>query len=117
MAEKLFLLSVEDYKKYRDRIKQKKGWWWLRSQGCSIYRASFVGCEGDICSTGGHVALPGYVCPTMHLKLNALLNVPWTKEGKYIKMGVHNGKPIKWQLLDFRTFYCKYIRKDKNIEH
>lgn len=24
MAEKLFLLSVEDYKKYRDRIKQKK---------------------------------------------------------------------------------------------
>lgn len=106
MAEKFFLLSLEDYKKYRDRIKAKKGWWWLRTQGCSKDRVAFVGNEGDLCSTGSHVASSGYVCPAMYLKPNALLNLPWTKEGKYIKLGVNNNKPIKWQLLDWESGLC-----------
>lgn len=33
MNDEIFLLSIEEYKKYHDRIPHINCWWWLRSPG------------------------------------------------------------------------------------
>ena len=52
MNDNIFLLSIEEYEKYKERIPQINCWWWLRSKGdYSVYVAS-VNYDGSICYAG-----------------------------------------------------------------
>ena len=50
--DKIFLLSVDEYKKYADKIPSTP-WWWLRSPGCDqnltyyVYRDGWTDCYGS----------------------------------------------------------------------
>lgn len=47
------LLSAEEYKEYRHKIKPVNDWWWLRSRGSCNYFATFVlGKTGDVYENG-----------------------------------------------------------------
>lgn len=50
--DKIFLLSIEEYKKYIDKIPHMTTWWWLRSSGHSSYFAAYVSKEGYVCAYG-----------------------------------------------------------------
>lgn len=51
-GDPIFLLSKEEYEKYRDRI-PKLGWfWWLKSSGYGSYNAMYVGSDGYVSDIG-----------------------------------------------------------------
>lgn len=55
-GDKIFLLSVEEYKKYKSVIpKCNLAWWWLRSPGISDGRATYVSCDGEVHIDGHNV--------------------------------------------------------------
>lgn len=47
MEDKIFLLSVEEYEKYKERIPYIKCWWWLRSPGSELHYAMNVTYDGS----------------------------------------------------------------------
>lgn len=46
--DEIFLLSEEEYEKYREVIPQVKQHWWLRSPGCTNLYATIVRRDGDV---------------------------------------------------------------------
>ena len=48
----IFLLSTEEYERYKDKIPYIKCLWWLRSPGDNAYRAAYVGNDGVARSSG-----------------------------------------------------------------
>lgn len=55
VKDKLFLLSIEEYNKYKDVIPQLHTHWWLRSQGANKERAMYVASSGWVNDFGEHV--------------------------------------------------------------
>lgn len=53
--DEIFLLSIEEYKKYSNIIPEINTFWWLRSPGNSAYEAAFVYCDGTIMDDGNRV--------------------------------------------------------------
>lgn len=49
------LLSIEEYKAYKDVIPDIDNWWWLRSPGYYASYAAFVGNCGFVCTHGYYV--------------------------------------------------------------
>lgn len=45
-ADRIFLLSAEEYKKYKDNIPHVKCCWWLRSPGSNLSRPTIVDSDG-----------------------------------------------------------------------
>lgn len=52
---KLFLLSNDEYEKYRNKIQNVNRWWWLRSMGCDAVHAVIVHPDGFVNDTGDNV--------------------------------------------------------------
>jgi len=72
--DKIFLLSIDEYKKYRNAISNISGWWWLRSPGDNSYRAAYVDHDGYINDGfsdyyGGNVIVDYGVRPALWIKL------------------------------------------------
>ena len=67
--DEIFLLSSEEYEKYRDEIPVINCWWWLRSPGYIPGYAASVGYGGSL-SSGGRSAsdISGAVRPALKLK-------------------------------------------------
>ena len=63
MKNKLFLLSIEEYKKYKVLIPKRWYWWWLRSAGVSQYRMSGVDCDGSVDFVGNNIFIDYGVHP------------------------------------------------------
>lgn len=51
----VFLLSIEEYKKYENNIPIVKNWWWLRSPGIYQYCAAGVYGDGSVSYNGSIV--------------------------------------------------------------
>lgn len=70
--DEIFLLSVEEYEKYKDVIPKFSCWWWLRSLGYGRYHAADVGNDGLV-NSYGHDVYNSYHCvrPALRLKSSA----------------------------------------------
>ena len=51
----IFLLSIEEHKKYKDKIPLVRCWWWLRSPGDSSRSAADVDLDGSVYGFGSYV--------------------------------------------------------------
>ncbi len=66
--ESITLLSIEEYKKYRDKISPVEGKWWLRSPGDDDILAACVNGEsGDVIANGRDVLLEFGVRPALQI--------------------------------------------------
>jgi TPR repeat protein/methionine-rich copper-binding protein CopC len=57
-AERIFLLSMDEYNAYFGGNSAAAGWWWLRSPGVDQRYAAFVNAEGVVGKSGRHVSNP-----------------------------------------------------------
>ena len=68
MKDRIFLLSLEEYEKYKDNIPHCNCWWWLRSQGyCKNTCARVIGNHGH---AGNYATVDrscGGVLPALHV--------------------------------------------------
>lgn len=55
ITDKIFLLSIEEYKRYKSAIPAIGFWWWLRSPGDYSDCAAYVNYNGSIYSLGYYV--------------------------------------------------------------
>lgn len=62
--DEIFLLSIDEYKKYKDKIPHA-AWWWLRTQGYFITYTTSVNVESDINDNGRLVYSIGGVRPVL----------------------------------------------------
>ena len=53
--DKIFLMSIDEYKFYKNRIPTLKTYWWLRSPGLYQLRAAGVFNGGSVCYDGYYV--------------------------------------------------------------
>lgn len=68
-GHKLFLLSKDEYEKYRNKIPRVNGWWWLRSPDYNSYYAAYVYPDGSVNSSGSSVDNDlGGVRPALRLR-------------------------------------------------
>lgn len=51
----IFLLSTEEYEKYRYGMPQINCWWWLRPSCCDSFLTPFVFCRNFVCEDGCNV--------------------------------------------------------------
>lgn len=74
MNDEIFLLSIEEYEKYKNVIPKINCWWWLRSPGYSSTNAAYVYRDGSVNDVGGNIRYDGVaVCPA--IKFNPLLSL------------------------------------------
>lgn len=50
--DEIFLFSMEEYKKYKDKIPHINTWWWLRTPGDRSNRAAYVLLGDSVCYKG-----------------------------------------------------------------
>ena len=65
LDDNIFLLSDEEYKRFRKNIHLLSVCWWLRSYGYHPYYAGYVGNSGDVYSTTTSTATGGGVRPAL----------------------------------------------------
>ena len=53
--DKIFLMSIDEYKFYKNRIPTLKTYWWLRSPGSDQYNAALVNFDGFVLYDGLYV--------------------------------------------------------------
>ena len=74
--DRVFLLSIDEYEKYRDVINSTASWWWLRSPGSTSNGTARVGRDGYLNMRGGNVfwsgGVGGGVRPAMWVGLGGL---------------------------------------------
>ena len=66
--DEIFLLSTEEYEKYKDKIPGIYGWWWLRSPCRYSDCATLVYGGGSVNYNGSIVKYDGGVRPALKLK-------------------------------------------------
>lgn len=73
MTDEIFLLSIEEYEKYKNAIPKIINWWWLRSPGDLSSSAAGVANGGSVGGSGYYVDdIFGCVRPALHLESNNL---------------------------------------------
>lgn len=55
MNDNIFLLSTEEYEKYKDKIPTINCWWWLKSPGNLSNHIACVRTDGSISNLGNYV--------------------------------------------------------------
>lgn len=60
MEDSIFLLSKEEYEKYKDKIPYIDVWWWLRTPGCVDRVAISVNSDGFVDDNGFFVDYANY---------------------------------------------------------
>lgn len=68
--DKFFLLGVEDLEILTPQQQNINGWWWLRSPGCTQYRAAAVNVSGQCDPFGGNVNCGRGVRPACWVSLD-----------------------------------------------
>ena len=69
--DEIFLLSIEEYEKYKDRIPHVVCWWWLRSPGyhngyaANVYYGGSVRHSGDLISIASGCVRPALRIPNL----------------------------------------------------
>ena len=53
--DEIFLLSAEEYEKYKPNIPYIRCWWWMRSPGYNSDCAALVNYDGSVCNSGNYV--------------------------------------------------------------
>lgn len=53
--DNIYLLSIEEYEKYKDKIPHINTFWWLRSPGSSSIYAAAINCDGSVNVCGSYV--------------------------------------------------------------
>ena len=48
MTDKIYLLSIEEYEKYKNVIPRINSWWWLRSPGYGSFSIAIVNSVGSV---------------------------------------------------------------------
>lgn len=107
MKDPIYLLSIEEYKKYRNNIPNIDKWWWLRSPGFISDFAAGVGFGGFVISRGHGVNFSDdAVRPALNisnLEIDAkddrfeYLGVEWVVLDKHMAISV---KPIFYSCFD-----------------
>ena len=88
--DRIFLLSIEEYKNYKDHIPQIYCWWWLRSPGSGPNFTAFVFIDDSVLHSGDLVSNDrGAIRPALYYD-----NISLEKEEKFIYCG------ITWVVLD-----------------
>ena len=73
MTDKLFLLSINEYKTYKAKIPHINTWWWLRSPGGDSRSAAGVDDDGSVDYYGDFVYFNDFaVRPALKLESNNL---------------------------------------------
>lgn len=71
--DELFLLSIEEYEKYKDSIPTVKCFWWLRSPGYDSDHAGFVHSDRRVIDSGNLICYSlDAVRPALHLNTSNL---------------------------------------------
>lgn len=117
--DEIFLLSTEEYEKYKDKIPEIYGnWWWLRSRGVYSDCATFINTAGGI-DYNGSIVYKNYGGVRPALKLNGeyvvgerivLYSFPWIVIDKNLAIAE---VPIGFTIFntDEKNRYCdSYIR-------
>lgn len=87
--DRIFLLSIEEYEKYRDKIPQNNCWWWLRSPGLHFDGAADVRSAGSVNFYGNLVSNDDAVRPALYFS-----STSYDPSDKFIYCGV------TWVVLD-----------------
>lgn len=75
MKVELFLLSVEEYEKYKDVIPVIGSWWWLRSPGLDSSCAAYVYYDGSVDTRGDLVFSSSGIRPAFRVQKSEILNL------------------------------------------
>ena len=75
MKDELFLLSIEEYKKYKGVIPVIGSWWWLRSPGRFSNSAAYVDDDGSVSTYGLNVSLTFGIRPAFRVQKSEILNL------------------------------------------
>lgn len=75
MKVELFLLSVEEYEKYKDVIPVIGSWWWLRSPGYFSNGAAGVDSDGSVDAGGYGVNDARGIRPAFRVQKSEILNL------------------------------------------
>ena len=75
MKDELFLLSVEEYEKYKGVIPVIGSWWWLRSPGHDSYDAASVNDGGSVDAYGFNVIDARGIRPALRVQKSEILNL------------------------------------------
>lgn len=66
--DEIFLLSTEEFERYKDKIPAIYGWWWLRSPGACPNCVALVYSGGSVNYSGNYVWDDAAVRPALKLK-------------------------------------------------
>lgn len=116
--DEIFLLSIEEYEKYKDKIPKIDCWWWLRSPGYISLLAAGVDRNGSVYDHGINVTHSiSAVRPALKLKGEydvgariVLYDFPWVVIDKNLAIAE---VPIWFTGFDFDASNCycsSYIR-------
>lgn len=117
--DEIFLLSTEEYERYKNIIPHIKQWWWLRSPGSSHYDAASVDSVGSV-NYYGDTVNDALVCvrPVLRIALNNLqigsmfvkYDFPWIKIDDNLAIAE---VPIGFEKFDDKSndYATSYIRK------
>ena len=116
--DEIFLLSVEEYEKYKDEIPKIKKWWWLRSPGINHFYLANVDRGGSVFCSGNNVLNNISVRPALHLEYSDCqigsriikYNFPWIVIDKNLAIAE---VPIGFEKFDDKSnnYENSYIRK------
>lgn len=92
-ADCIFLLSTEEYEKYKDKIPHINSWWWLRSPSSSSTRAAYISIDGNATKYGASVNYIRAIRPALRCIAG------------------------QWKVADNRIFRCgmTWIKIDENL--
>ena len=94
--DKIFLLSIEEYEKYKKYIPSINTWWWLQSPGSNSCRAANVSSDDSVDNLGDFVYYDfGAVRPALKISKQEFENLnlgdrfvkhdfPWIKISNYL---------------------------------
>lgn len=92
----IFLLSKEEYEKYKNNIPKFSAWWWLRSSNEDFYYAAIVDTNGSVIDCDLLNEDRNLVRPALrisHLKCNTVLNYDSTGT-RFFALGA------TWKIID-----------------
>ena len=75
MKDELFLLSIEEYEKYKCVLPHIKNWWWLRSPGHYSHGAASVDDVGSVGTLGISVKYANGLRPALRVSSSEISNL------------------------------------------
>lgn len=96
MNDLIYLLSIEEYEKYRNKVPNIRGWWWLRTPGCYNQNYAAAVFSGDSVSYDGFVV--DYTLGAVRPALNYSALKSEISKSKKSSCFIWN--EVKWVIID-----------------